>query len=96
MRALTSEDLAHIRTGAELSQMAPYVNSEVAGLQKAVVSAVLHAVNEGTLTPEMALSKWMEYIAYLKLNQKFSQRVAVGNSIAIANQPHLDIPNERE
>lgn len=88
---MKAEDLANIRTGAELSQMAPYVNNEVAGLQKAVVSTVLRAVNEGTLTPEMALSKWMEYIAYLKLNQKFSQRIVVGNSLANHNQASLDI-----
>lgn len=93
---MKAEDLAQIRTGAELSQMAPYVNSEVAGLQKAVVSTVLHAVNEGTLTPEMALSKWMEYIAYVKLNQKFSQRVAVGNSLANNYQTIIDIHHKEE
>lgn len=84
------EELSAIRFGAELSNFKPYLDTEVASLQKAVVSSVLSAVNAGTLTPEMAMSKWMEFISYTKLNQKLSQRIQVG--VSVGSTRNLDIP----
>lgn len=77
----SSSELFQIRSGAEIQQMKPYLDNEIAAMQKAVVSSVLAAVNNGSLTSEMALSKWMEYIAYQKLSQKFEQRVKVGQAL---------------
>lgn len=85
----TPEELGLIRSGAEIQNMKPYINNEVAALQKAVVSSVLSAVNSGTLTPEIAMSKWMEYVAYQKLLQKFDQRITVG--ISVGAKRNLDI-----
>jgi hypothetical protein len=88
---MKAEDLAAIRQGAELQSMKPYFDAEIANLQRAVVSSVLSAVNRGELTPEMALSKWMEYIAYAKLDQKLGQKIRVGQSIGQNNGQTLDI-----
>lgn len=77
----TAEDIGAIRQGAELNAVKPYLDNEIAGMQRAVVSSVLNAVNKGELTPEMAMSKWMEYIAYYKMSQKVEQRIAVGASV---------------
>lgn len=83
------EELGTIRKGAEMQNMKPYLDNEIAGMQKAVVSSVLAAVNNGNLTAEMALSKWMEYISYQKLLQKFEQRINIG--VSIGAKRNLDI-----
>ena len=90
------EDLALIRQGAEIQNFKPYIDDEVASMQKAVVNSVLGAVNSGTLTPEMALSKWMEYIAYLKLNQKFDQKIKVGQSVGGEQTHALDFRSKNQ
>lgn len=82
-------ELQAIRYGADLTNYKPYIDNEIANMQKAVVSSVLAAVNNGSLTSEMALSKWMEYIAYQKLIQKFDQRIAVG--VSVGSKRNLDI-----
>lgn len=87
--APTPQDLGLIRNGAKINEMKPYLDSEILNMQKAVVSSVLAAVNNGTLSAEMALSKWMEYIAYQKLSQKLDQRIQVG--ISLSTQNKLDI-----
>lgn len=83
------EDLGLIRHGAEVAQMKPFLDAEIISMQKAVVSSVLTAVNSGTLTPDIALSKWMEYVAYQKLTQRFDQRIRVGASVGASR--NLDI-----
>lgn len=81
----TAADLGLIRVGAEIQSMKPYMDAEISGMQKAVVSSVLAAVNNGTLTMEMALTKWHEYISYYKLNQKLEQRIRIGQSVGAVN-----------
>lgn len=78
---MNEKDLSKIRHGAEIQQFKPYLDNEIVAMQRGVVSSVLSAVNTGTLTPEMALSKWMEYIAYLKLTQRLDQKVRIGQSV---------------
>lgn len=92
---MNAEDLAVIRHGAELQNMKPYMDSEITSLQNAVISSVLAAVNKGTLTPDMALSKWVEYISYIKLSQKFEQRIAVGQAVGAQNASQLDIQPQK-
>lgn len=82
-------ELSVIRQGVEISQIKPYLDSEIDAMHKAVVNSVLAAVNGGSLSAEMALSKWMEYIAYHKLRLKFDQRIAVGASLG--TKRNLDI-----
>lgn len=89
------EDLAAIRSGAEIQSMKPYMDSEISNMQRAVVSSVLVAVNNGTLSAEMALSKWMEYIAYVKLNQKFEQRIRIGQAAGETHEVTLDFTTQK-
>lgn len=76
-------DLTALRVGAEIGGMKPYIDVEVASLQKAVVNSVLSAMNAGELTPDMAQQKWVEYLSYTKLSQKFEQRMAVGKAVSV-------------
>lgn len=88
------EDLGAIRRGADYQQMKPQLDNEIETMQKAVVSFVLAAVNNGSLTPEIALTKWVEYISYQKLQQKIDQRIRIGQSIGAANKETLDLTNK--
>lgn len=87
---MKQEELTAIRLGAEMQNMKPYLVNEIDAMQKAVVNSVLAAVNGGSLTPEMALSKWMEYIAYMKLTQRVDQRIRIGQDIGIRAKDSLD------
>lgn len=87
---MNENDLSAIRIGAELQNMKPYMDSEIAGMQKAVVSFILAAVNNGTLTPDIALSKWVEYISYQKLGMKLEQRIRIGQSVGAQVGDNLD------
>lgn len=89
---MTEENLFAIRTGAEIQSFKPYMDSEISSMQKAVVSFVLAAVNSGTLTSEVALTKWIEYISYLKLQQKLEQRIRLGQSAGEQHAETLDFP----
>lgn len=87
---MNANDLAAIRSGAEMQSVKPYMDQEIGGLQKSVVSFVLAEVNKGTLTPEIAFAKWVEYTSYIKLQQKLDQRIAVGKSVGENNAGTLD------
>lgn len=89
---MTEEALSAIRTGAEIQSFKPYMDNEISGMQKSVVSFVLAAVNSGTLTPEVALTKWVEYVSYLKLQQKLEQRIRIGQSAGQSVSNELDFP----
>lgn len=85
------EELSIIRHGAELQNMKPYMDNEISSMQKAVVSFILAAVNNGTLTPEIAMSKWVEYVSYQKLGQKIDQRIRMGQDMGQKNSANLDL-----
>lgn len=85
------EELSAIRQGAELQSVKPYIDNDIAGMQKAVISFVLNAVNNGTLTPEIAMSKWVEFVSYTKLQQRLEQRIRVGQTIGANHVQDLDI-----
>lgn len=86
------QELSAIRQGAEIQALKPYMDNEIAILQKAVVSFILASVNNGTLTPEIALSKWIEYVSYFKLQQKLEQRIRIGQSVGAEHAETLDFP----
>lgn len=87
---MKSEDLSAIQLGAKLQGTLPYFEEEVNNMQNAIVNSVLTAVNNGALTPDMAMSKWMEYIALRKLQQKFNQRIEIGKSVGAQIGSALD------
>lgn len=91
---MNTNDLSQIRLGAEMQNMKPYMDNEISSLQKSVVSFILSAVNAGTLTPEIAMSKWVEYVSYSKLQQRINQRIEVGKSVGGDQGDKLDFLNK--
>lgn len=87
---MKAEDLSAIREGAEIQSLKPYMDNEIEGMQKSIVSFILQRVNDGSLTPDIALSKWIEFISYSKLQQKLSQKIRIGQSVGSAQGSTLD------
>lgn len=77
---MNAEKLAEVRYGAELQNFKPYIDNEITSMQMAIENSVLTAMNNGSLTAEMALTKWIEYLSYRKLGQRFSQKIQQGKT----------------
>lgn len=84
------EDIQAIRHGETIQSLKPYMDNEISGMQKSVISFVLAAVNNGSLTPEIALTKWIEFISYQKLQQKLEQRIRIGQDLGAQHATDLD------
>lgn len=70
----SEEELRAGRYAAELSGVKPYLDAEISSMQKSIVNSVTTAINSGTLTPDLALSKWHEYMAYTKLANRLTSK----------------------
>ena len=75
------EELKELRTGAELTNALPAIELEIATALNAVVNSVATLISQNALTPELALTKWLEYHAAVKLRTKFRNRAGVVNNI---------------
>ncbi len=63
--------------GYELVNMLPYARTEIEQMMKAVVNNILGDIQAGRLTPDVAMQKWIEYASYVRLLQRFEQKVKV-------------------
>ncbi len=72
------EKLAQQRIAGEYQQMLPALTVEIEGMKKALVNSVMSDLTSNRLTPEIALEKWVEYAALVRLLQKFESRVRMG------------------
>jgi len=63
--------------GYELVNMLPYARAEIEQMMKAVVNNILGDIQAGRLTPDVAMQKWIEYASYVRLLQRFEQKVKV-------------------
>lgn len=83
------EELAAITTGAEISGMLPALASEIAKMQQTIVNSVLTDISAGSLTPEIAYQRWIEYATQQRLLQRFNQKVRVAVSVGEKNRDEL-------
>lgn len=88
----TPEELGVIRYGAQIAALKPYMDAEIDTLQKSVVNSVISAVNSNTLTADIALSKWHEYLAYSKIGRRLGQRTRTAEDVS--KSVTLDISNK--
>ena len=87
---LAVEDLSAIREGAALSGVLPYLEEALNSMEDQLEGRVFASLNEGTLTPELALYAWMEKQSYRRLMRRFNQKVQIGLSVSQENQEELD------
>lgn len=84
------EELGSIRAGATAQNFKPYLDAEIESMQRAIVNSVTAAINNGSFTSDMAMMKWLEFISYKKLGQKFDQKIEVGKSVGAHTGSKLD------
>ena len=78
-----------------LLALLPFVETEVDRAQEALTKQVLAQLRTRSLTPEAALSAWMEYAAYESLLNRLNQRAKQGRSDAEALSGELTGPVRR-
>lgn len=91
--APNASDLASVRDVAQLLAMLPYLEQEVAVMERALETRIFRNLNEGTLTPEAALYAWQEKASYRRLLAKFQSRIRQGQGVGVALQDQLDLDN---
>ena len=72
------EELAQARVAGEYMQMLPALRVELEGQKRAIVNQTMMDLGQNKLTPEMALQKWIEYAALVRLLQRFESRARTG------------------
>lgn len=87
---IEDKELGEIHDGARLLQMLPYLKAEADNAMRAIENSVMGLVNAGTLTPETAQQKWIEYISYRRMVQRMEQKVRMGTNLSANDSKLLD------
>lgn len=82
-------DLSKVTEGAYLASLLPYLEGEVERQENLIIRRVIGMHEKGELTPDGALSAWMELIALRKLLKGLDTRVRVGQSAAERVAPEM-------
>lgn len=77
----TPEELVQVRDGARISGMLPYLEDYVERQIHIVEMRVFDQSDKGTLTPDGAVSAWMEVKALRRMVRSMKQKGRVGVSI---------------
>lgn len=87
------EEMAKISEGARLAGFLPYIEQEVAKMERMVENKAYLHIMKGTLTPEMALNYWLEKKAYHSLLTRFEQKVKIGQLAGNRLGVELNMPD---
>lgn len=89
-KELTPTALSKIRQGAALSGILPYVEAELNSMEEALRNRIFNHIQDGTLSPDAAVSGWMEWYGYQRLRRRFRQTVNIGTAVGAKNKEALD------
>jgi len=81
--------MAKIQDAARLSGVLPYLESEIAGMEKALETRVFSDLDARTLTPEAALAAWQEKRGYQSLLRRLKSKIRAGQSVGHGLAPRL-------
>lgn len=77
---LTEDEDRSVRRAAFLQDALPEVDYEIEGMVKTTKAKAFKAIREGSLTPEQALSYWMELFSYDRLQSRLKTRATAAQS----------------
>src|SRR5690242_8899812 len=83
-------DLSDIRNVAVIQGFLPYLEAELAKMDKALENRVLTALEHGEFTPQQALEAWYEKATYTKLLRRLTQVVRIGQAKGSAYASELE------
>lgn len=82
-------EIAHL---ARFQGMLPYIEDAIGKMQQAVVARAKTHQTNGTLTGDLALALWMEYLANEKLLSRLGSRERAAQGTAARLAPLLTPP----
>lgn len=78
---------------AALAQFRPYLEDYVSKMETSLEVKVFKALEDKTLTPELALYAWMEKLSYRRLLRKYNSDVNIGQSAAKRAAKAMNLEN---
>lgn len=81
MEDLTAKQHAELREAAKLASSMPEISHEIDGMSKTTMQSVFADIRNGTLTPDKAMSYWMEMYSYSRLMKRFETKAALAAPI---------------
>lgn len=82
-------NLSASAAGAEAQTIRPMIERLTATAQNAIVVKALSAREDKTLTPELALAFWLEFLAHRDVLARVDQQIAKGQSAGKALAPMM-------
>ena len=86
----TVPKMTALSEGARLLHVLPYIEAEMAKLDKTQDALIFQQIDQGTLTPEAALTAWMNKRAYRRVLKGFQTRVQLGIAAGEEMSPLLN------
>lgn len=74
----TPAEIEAIRQGSAIKSVRGELDYMVSGLEKSTKAKVYEAIRAGQLTPEQAVTYWMEMYAYSRLGTRINEMSAKG------------------
>lgn len=80
-KEMTPEQIEQFRIAADLQSVLPSITTEIDAMAKSVMNRVYMAISKGELTPEEAMSYWMEMYSYHRLAGRLNTRADMANQV---------------
>lgn len=77
----TPEEIFELRESAALQEVLPTVQKQIDNMKRSAEMRVFKDIREGSLTPDAALSYWMEMYSYSRLSIRLSEQADKANSL---------------
>ena len=74
-------ELEDLRVGAKLASSLPEITAEIEGMRSTVMVKAFNKISNGVLTPDEALSYWMELYSYSRLQKRFETKAAIADRV---------------
>lgn len=73
----TMEEAAAIAVAYDLAPVMPVIEDQIKRMADTTISDAMKAIREGTLTPERAVSLWMEMHSYQRLSKRLIEKSTI-------------------
>jgi hypothetical protein len=80
-KQMTPEEVENLRIAADLQSVLPSITTEIDAMTRSVMNRVYIAIGKGELTPEEAMSYWMEMYSYHRLAGRLNTRAEMANQV---------------
>lgn len=83
---LTEATDRDLRRAAMLEDALPEVGQEIDGMMRTTMAHVYKLIRDGGLTPDKAMSYWMEMYGYDRLRKRLTDKAAAAKAVTETNR----------